>query len=255
MRRTTGRRPTLTDGHLYILLCRPHPWCFHGRPTVGKRKTDRRIFRSLKTISCQAANRETQASPLTNPLVVLLPIDPPWVSSTVTAEEAVGTAEHGHGHETYYFCSEGCLRKFRDDPERDVTIRARRSRRRRPASMTPVPCIAKCGRSVRDHARTAAWRLSRSLPRAPGATRSTLAQCPSSRARSGCPSESLTTGSAPSSFSLLFKSACPEPGTGNVTLAGKRLLGIPTRINGARFSCRGISSAVLRSVVPRRPPP
>ncbi len=40
----------------------------------------------------------------------------PVCGMTVTAEEAVGSAEYEH--QTYYFCSEGCLRKFRDDPER-----------------------------------------------------------------------------------------------------------------------------------------
>ena len=40
----------------------------------------------------------------------------PVCGMTVTAEQAAGSAEHEH--QTYYFCSEGCLRKFRDDPER-----------------------------------------------------------------------------------------------------------------------------------------
>ena len=40
----------------------------------------------------------------------------PVCGMTVAVAEAAGTAEHEH--QTYYFCCEGCLAKFRADPER-----------------------------------------------------------------------------------------------------------------------------------------
>jgi Cu+-exporting ATPase len=43
----------------------------------------------------------------------------PVCGMTVSADESAGTVEHEG--ESYYFCGDGCLRKFRDDPDRYLT--------------------------------------------------------------------------------------------------------------------------------------
>ena len=72
----------------------------------------------------------------------------------------------------YYFCSAGCLDKFKADPDRylnspahDPALRAqawRPAASRRRARSGPARCIPRSGATVRAAARSAEWRWSRS---------------------------------------------------------------------------------------------
>ena len=64
----------------------------------------------------------------------------PICGMTVNPENAAG--KHEHNGQSYYFCSQNCLAKFKEDPEKITARAARRTYARH--------CLTRCTRPGRD---------------------------------------------------------------------------------------------------------
>ena len=108
----------------------------------------------------------------------------PICGMTVNPQSAAGN--YVHNGERYYFCSQHCLAKFKEDPEKFLESRAAghvctvigalhtmhgpsasSKRSRRAESFMSVRWIPKCASPNRARARSAAWRLEPASPAAP----------------------------------------------------------------------------------------
>ena len=93
---------------------------------------------------------------------VIAEVHDPVCGMTFAPDHAAGT--HVHNGETYHFCSESCLDRFRQDPERFLRV-VQSAAPPTPGAEYTCPMHPEIGQMPQAPARSAAWRSNRASPR------------------------------------------------------------------------------------------